>query len=97
MCRKRPRYAMTAIFIKAEKLTLNLWIVNGRMIRVARKNRINPKVNGVVSSSDHLKIGEVAPQITLARISARIASFAFDNFRCMGSSDRESSSGCHTL
>jgi hypothetical protein len=42
--------------------------------------RMKPKVKGLVSSRDHLKIGEVAPQITFAKIRAIIANFAFDNF-----------------
>ena len=48
---------------------------------LARKNRQNAKVNGGILVSDHLKIGEAHPQMTLAMIRAKIpfwTEFTFD-------------------
>jgi len=47
-------------------------LINGISNKAAKKNRINANVNSGIFSKENLKIGDAAPQITLAIIKARI-------------------------
>ena len=61
------------------------WMTKGKSTSPPTKSRKKENVNGTMSSSDHLKIGNAAPQIIFAIISASIARWYFEIF--MGRED----------
>lgn len=70
-----PKRERIINFGQSSFFILREWTARGRRRQEAREKRRKARVNGWILVNDHLKIGEAAPQIILAKINARIACF----------------------
>lgn len=75
-----PKIAAMIRVGKCSRLIRSLLYVNGNSKYAAMKKRKKARVNVPIFSKDHLKIGEAAPQMILAIISAMTAFWWLDRF-----------------